>query len=417
MSKIPTPRGTQDILPPESELWQYLENAIRDIALNFCFNEIRTPIIEHSELFQRGVGVETDIVNKEMYTFEDRSGRLLTLRPEGTAPVARAYIQHNLENFGLPQKLFYIGPMFRYERPQAGRYRQHHQFGFEILGGKEPGLDAEIMAIAIAIFQKLGVSQFKVLLNSIGCSRCRPVFLENLKSYLRPFSAQLCTDCQRRIETNPMRVLDCKNLGCQAILERAPSPLSYLCSECREHFQEVQSYLKRMDIPYEMAPRLVRGLDYYTRTVFEVVSPELGAQNSLCGGGRYDNLIEALGGPSTPGVGFAGGIERAVLVLKSKGLTPPTKVKVFIAHQERTFEVALDILKQLRENGIPSEMFYGPRTLSSQLKNADKKGFSFVLILKEEELINQTFILKNMKSGEQLILPFSQLLATFKELA
>jgi|YelNatPaOPRAMG01_1025707.scaffolds.fasta_scaffold06939_4 histidyl-tRNA synthetase len=417
MSKITTPRGTQDILPPESELWQYLENIIRNVAADFCFKEIRTPIIEHSELFQRGVGTETDIVTKEMYTFEDKGGRLLTLRPEGTAPVARAFIQHNLEGSGLPQKLYYIGPMFRYERPQAGRYRQHHQFGFEVLGGKEPGLDVEIINIAITIFKRIGVSQFKVLLNSIGCSRCRPSYLENLKSYLRPLFPQLCSDCQRRMETNPMRVLDCKNPGCQSILERAPSPLSWLCGECQEHFQQVQNLLKKMNIPFEITPRLVRGLDYYTRTVFEVISPELGAQNSLCGGGRYDNLIEAIGGSPTPGVGFAGGMERTLLILKLKGIRPPSQMGVFVAYQEEAFEKALDILRQLRENGIPSEMLFEPKSLSSQLKIANRKGFPFVLILKAEELGSETLTLKNMESGEQRTLSYSQLLATFKEKA
>ncbi|MCR4433579.1 MAG: histidine--tRNA ligase [Caldiserica bacterium] len=417
MNKITTPRGTQDILPPDSELWQYLENIIREVAQDFCYQEIRTPIIEHSELFQRGVGIETDIVTKEMYTFEDKGGRTLTLRPEGTAPVARAFIQHNLESNGLPQKLYYIGPMFRYERPQAGRYRQHHQFGFEVLGGKEPGLDVEVITIAITIFKRIGISQFKVLLNSIGCSECRPQFLENLRAYLRPFLPQLCVDCQRRVETNPMRVLDCKNPSCQAILNNAPSPVSWLCEECQEHFQEVQRLLGFLNYPFEIAHRLVRGLDYYTRTVFEVVSPELGAQNSLCGGGRYDNLIEAIGGPPTPGVGFAGGIERAFLILKSREIRPFPKIRVFLAYQERAFETALSILRDLRENGISADMLYESKSLSSQLKTANRRGFPFAVILGEEELRTETFVLKDMSSGEQKTLPYSRLLATFKEMA
>lgn len=417
MSNISTPRGTQDILPPETETWQYLEGIIREIAQKFCYEEIRTPIIEHSELFQRGVGKETDIVSKEMYTFEDKGGRSITLRPEGTAPVARAYLQHNLQSRGVPQKLFYIGPMFRYERPQAGRYRQHHQFGFEVLGGKDPTLDVEVISIAITIFKRLGISTFKILLNSIGCPNCRPLFLEKLKAHLRPSFSQLCPDCQRRLEMNPMRVLDCKNPSCQPFLDNSPSPVQMLCSECKEHFEEVKHLLRLFDYQFEISPRLVRGLDYYTRTVFEVISPELGAQNSLCGGGRYDGLIEALGGPPTPGVGFAGGIERAFLILKSGGNLKPSPKKFFLAYQEPFLEEAFKILKDLREAGIPTDMSFERKSLSSQLKMADRKKFFGVLILGEEEIKKETLTLKLMSTGEQKDLSMSDLLETLKNLA
>lgn len=417
MSGLSTPRGTQDILPPDTEAWQYLEGIIREIARKFCYEEIRTPIIEHSELFQRGVGKETDIVSKEMYTFEDKGGRSLTLRPEGTAPVARAFLQHNLQDRGLPQKLFYIGPMFRYERPQAGRYRQHHQFGFEALGGSEPGLDVEVISIAITIFKSLGISTFKILLNSIGCSKCRPKFLQALKDHLRPSLPHLCPDCQRRLEINPMRVLDCKNPTCQPFLDAAPSPSQMLCPECKEHFEEVQSLLRFYNFDFEISPRLVRGLDYYTRTVFEVVSPELGAQNSLCGGGRYDGLIEAIGGPPTPGVGFAGGIERAFLILKSAGISMPPWKKFFIVYQERLFEEALKIMKDLRQAGIPTEMSFERKSLSWQLKTANKKGFYGALILGEEEAKSGTLILKLLSTGEQKTLRVPDLLETLKHIA
>jgi len=415
MNKIISPRGTQDTLPPETELWQYFEEIIRSVARDFSYEEIRTPIFEHSELFQRGVGEETDIVTKEMYTFSDKGGRSITLRPEGTAPVARAFIQHNLSAQGLPQKLYYVGPMFRYERPQAGRYRQHYQFGFEALGGKEPELDVEIILLSVTIFQKLGISQFKVLLNSIGCSRCRPQFLETLKSFLRPHLLELCGDCQRRLELNPMRVLDCKNPSCQPLLDRAPSPDAYLCSECREHFQEVQRLLEAFKLDFQIEPRLVRGLDYYTRTVFEVISPELGAQNSLCGGGRYDDLIEAIGGHSTPGVGFAGGFERAILVLKEKKDLPQPRFRVFVACQGDHGDAALNITMMLRKNGIPADMLSGVKTLSAQLKHASRRGFPCVVIIGEEELKKGTVLLKDMASGEQKELPSRDLLETLKE--
>lgn len=418
MEYISAPRGTQDILPPHSALWAAFESLLRRLAANFGYEEIRLPIFEYSELFQRGVGIETDIVAKEMYTFQDKGGRSLTLRPEGTAGVARAYLQHQLANRGLPVKLFYLGPMFRYERPQAGRYRQHHQFGFEVIGGEEPELDVETITLAVSIYMELGISQFEVLLNSIGCKTCRPLFLKALEKALQPELKGLCTDCQRRFSHNPLRILDCKNTTCAAILDQAPLPTDHLCAECQVHFQKVKELLRELNLSFRIESKLVRGLDYYTRTVFEIISPELGAQNSLCGGGRYDNLIEALGGPPTPSVGFAGGMERALLIMQEKGKKPDLKEpSFFIVHIGEIARLkAMALALEIRRKGIAVDLLYQNRSLSSQLKTANRKKARYAIILGEEELAKGINLLKNLKTGQQEKIPCSELLARLKSI-
>ncbi|MEI6530322.1 MAG: histidine--tRNA ligase [bacterium] len=412
MDRISAPRGTQDILPPDSNLWTQLEETIRRNGERFVYGEIRTPIFEHSELFARGVGQDTDIVSKEMYTLLDRGGRSLTLRPEGTACVARAFLQQNLANLrGLPQKLFYIGPMFRYERPQAGRYRQHHQFGFEVFGDPQPEMDAEVIAIAISIFRALGIRQFEVDLNSIGCRECRPVFLAALKKELAPHLMELCTDCQRRYQQNPIRMLDCKKETCQLMLDQAPHPVDFLCLQCQTHFIRMQKCLSALGFSFRLSPRLVRGLDYYTRTVFEIVSPELGAQNALCGGGRYDDLIEILGGPPTPGVGFAGGMERAMLILQENQAPEPLRLDVYLVPLgEEAYSQAMLLAMRLREAGIRTELSYDRRGLSAQLKVANRKHARFALLLGEQELKEGSLLLRNMESGEQRTISKSEVL-------
>ncbi len=412
MEALNAPRGTQDILPPDSALWVELEGIIRRVARSFVYEEIRTPLFEHSELFQRGVGSETDIVSKEMYTFADRGGRSLTLRPEGTAAVARAYLQHNLANRGLPQKLLYLGPMFRYERPQAGRFRQHHQFGFEVLGAGEAMVDVEVITVAIAVYRTLGIQRFTVLLNSIGCRNCRPDYLALLRKSMTPHLDKLCPDCQRRHAGNPLRLLDCKNPSCQPILDQAPHSAGNLCPDCRSHFQEVQRLLSLVALPFQLEPRLVRGLDYYTRTVFEVTSPDLGAQNALCGGGRYDDLVATLGGSPTPGVGFAGGLERALLILVERGAANLTPLDVYLVHlgpeaQER----ALLLSQELRQAGLAVNQSYDTRSLSSQLKIANRKSARYTVIIGEDELRRGVAMVREMALGQQTEVALTSLLA------
>jgi histidyl-tRNA synthetase len=417
MEALNAPRGTQDILPPDTALWVELEGIIRRVARSFVYEEIRTPLFEHSELFQRGVGSETDIVSKEMYTFTDRGGRSLTLRPEGTAAVARAYLQHKLANRGLPQKLLYLGPMFRYERPQAGRFRQHHQFGFEVLGAGEAWADVEVINVAIAVFRTLGIQRFTVLLNSIGCHNCRPVYLALLRESMTPHLDELCLDCQKRHVGNPLRLLDCKKPSCQPFLDQAPHSADHLCPDCHSHFLEVQRLLSLIALPFQLDPRLVRGLDYYTRTVFEVTSPDLGAQNALCGGGRYDDLVATLGGPPTPGVGFAGGLERALWILMERGTANSTPLDLYLVHlgpeaQER----ALLLSQELRQAGLAVDQSYDARSLSSQLKAANRKNARYAVIIGEDELRQGVAMVREMASGLQTEVALTSLLAHLQPL-
>lgn len=406
------PRGTNDIMPGEVGNWQYLERVVRDTFEKHGYQEIRLPIFEHTEVFARGVGETTDIVEKEMYTFEDRSGRSLTLRPEGTAQVVRAYIEHKLYGAAGPVKVYYIGPMFRYERPQKGRYRQFHQFGAEALGSSSPMLDVEMIAIPITLYQSLGLHEFEVRINSIGCPQCRPVYREKLTEYLRQHQEKLCGTCQDRLGRNPLRVLDCKVPTCREVTDAAPKTHEHLCEECNTHFASVRGGLDALSIHYVVDSRLVRGLDYYSRTVFELIGLDLGAQDALGGGGRYDGLVEECGGPDTPGIGFAVGMERVLLSLKARGVLgmPKPKLHVYLAvvgDEGRT--KALEIAFDLRAKGINAELDYLERSLKAQLRSAQKADVPFVVILGEQELEAGKAVIKQMGSGEQTDVPLESI--------
>ena len=401
MAALKAPRGTQDILPDEAARWQQVEAAAREVMASYGYREIRTPIFEHTELFARGVGEQTDVVEKEMYTFTDRSGRSITLRPEGTAPLARAFIEHGMHLWPSPVKLFYIGPMFRYERPQAGRLRQHHQMGAEALGSDDPALDAEAILMPIDIFRRLGLQRFTVQLNSIGCPRCRPAYREALLAYLAARTEALCENCRRRLHRSPLRVLDCKVPSCREATAAAPASVDFLCAECREHFRQVQGHLDALGVAYELDPRLVRGFDYYTRTVFEVQSPDLGAQNAVAGGGRYDGLVETLGGPPTPGVGFASGIERALLALQQTGSAPAEAgwLDVYVACADgRLGSEWLAFLYRLRRAGVRADAAAGGRSLKSQLRGADRAGARVAVIVGDAPW---PAAVRDLRSGEQ----------------
>lgn len=407
--EIKAPRGTQDVLPGTSEAWHRLEAITREVMASYGYREIRTPIFEHTELFSRGVGEATDVVEKEMYTFTDRSGRSITLRPEGTAPVARAYIEHGMHLWPQPVKVFYVGPMFRYERPQAGRLRQHYQIGAEALGSADPALDAEVIMLPIHIFRRLGLERFEVHLNSIGCPKCRPVYRERLLEYLRPKADQLCESCQRRLERSPLRVLDCKVPACREVTAQAPASFDYLCDECRTHFERLRRHLQELDVSYVLDPRLVRGFDYYTRTVFEVLSESLGAQNAVAGGGRYDGLVEMLGGRPTPGVGFASGMERALLAASGSGLAQGDAgwLDVFVAVEGDGRDEALRLLYELRSRGLRADTDYQGRSLKAQLKLADRAGAQVAIIAGADAQsgtgASHGYVVRNLKSGEQQI--------------
>jgi len=405
------PRGTQDILPTEVLYWEYIEQVTAAVFSQFNFQEIRTPIFESTELFTRSIGTDTDIVEKEMYTFLDKKGRSMTLRPEGTASVVRAYLEHNLGAAQDVQKLWYQGPMFRYERPQAGRYRQFHQMGGEVLGTKSPIADAELIQLTIRIFQKLGLHDLEVSVNSVGCQVCRPVIREKLKSFFGDNLPHLCEDCQRRFKNNPLRILDCKNKKCKHYLMGLPSMTTTLCHECQDHFQGVLNALDIMSVRYKHNPGLVRGLDYYTKTVFEVTSKHLGAQDAVCGGGRYDRLVKLLGGPEVPAVGFAFGMERTVMVLKEQKVEIPALggKKVYCAalgHAAR--EKLLSLVKDLRDAGIQAEMEYDDRGLKAQMKRADRFGAVQVVICGDDEVARKAVQIKDMRTGEQIEVPWAE---------
>ena len=398
-----TPRGTEDVLPKESRIWQHIEGQLAQIFSLFGYKEIRTPIFEETELFQRGIGEATDIVEKEMYTFTDRAGRSLTLRPEGTAPVVRAYLQHKLYGEPQPIKLWYVGPMFRYERPQAGRSRQFHQYGAEALGTQDPATDAEMIAIPVELFRRLGLDTVQVEINSIGCPQCRGGYQEYLIETLKPKADQLCGDCQRRLQKNPLRILDCKNAVCNSIKTGLKSILDFLCPECSDHFESVQGYLDLLQIPYVINHNLVRGFDYYTKTVFEITYSELGAQSAIAGGGRYDGLVEECGGPSVPAVGFAAGMERLLLTLEHRGWEPPTKetIDVFIAGVGETRSAVVELAFCLRRAGLAAEMDYGDRSLRAQMKTANRLNAAWTIIVGEDELRDNKAVVRHMASGRQ----------------
>lgn len=401
---ISAPRGTKDILPGEVEKWNYVEETVRDRMRIFGYKEIRTPVIESAELFERGVGSEEDIVKKEMYVFQDRSGRNIALRPEGTASVVRAYVQQKMSVGQELTKLYYITPMFRYERPQAGRYRQHHQFGAEAIGGEEPGIDAEIIMLALDIAKRLGLRSAGTKINSIGCRECRPKYVKELGAFLKGKVGDLCEECGERMGRNPIRVLDCKREECDKKTEEIPKTVDFLCGGCKEHYGRLKKYLDVYGIKYEEEKRLVRGLDYYTRTTFEVVDDALGAQNSVVGGGRYDDLVEELGGEPTPAVGFGAGIERIILALEAHGVEFPERrgPQINIATlDEESFKTGLKLLKDFRERSIAADIDYSSRGLRGKLKRANREGAVFVIIIGEDERESGEATLKNFETGEQ----------------
>jgi len=401
---IESVKGTRDILPTESSMWNDVEGTARDILRLYGFAEIRTPIFELTELFARSVGEDTDIVSKEMYTFQDRDKTSLTLRPEGTAPVVRAYLEHQLYRDSQTLKLYYLGPMFRRERPQKGRYRQFHQIGAEVLGSQNPAIEAEVIEMLQLFLERVGIKESSLLVNSIGCKDCRPLFLAELKKSLASSQSLLCHDCQRRSETNPLRVLDCKVESCQPIINALPSISEFLDEQCRSHFDKFLNHLRMREISFRVVPRLVRGLDYYTRTTFEITSDVLGAQNTLVGGGRYDGLAEILDGPSTPGFGFALGLERIFLVLQtSEGMKVPPPLQIFLVPLgEVAFERAVLLARDLRREGLACLYDFESHSLKSALRLANKLGAQFVLIIGETELQSGRYQLKRMSDGKQI---------------
>lgn len=406
------PRGTSDILPQEQAYWKYVEQEAAFLCQLYGYQQLNTPIFEDFQLFARTVAGGTDIADKEMYIFEDRSGQKLALRAEGTAPVCRAYLEHGLFNLPQPVRLYYIGPTFRYERPQAGRYRQHHQFGCEALGDADPVLDAEVIDLAQRFLLSLGLPEFPIQLNSIGCKVCQPKYIEALKQHYSNYIARLCPDCKARLVRNPLRLLDCKRASCQKIAETAPKIADYLCGDCQAHFQDVQQYLQALDIPFQLNYRLVRGLDYYTRTVFEVQSQAEEAQSALVGGGRYDDLIEQLGGKPTPAVGFASGIERIILTLKGRKINPPTILKpiAFIAYLGKEAKTeAAKLASQLRDAEIAVIIATGDKSLKSQLRQANSLGTNYTIIIGEREVKIHSVVLRDMITNKQETLSVTEI--------
>lgn len=406
-------KGTLDLLPGESHKRQFVEQTCLEIAQNFGYKEIRTPVFEHTELFQRGVGDTTDVVQKEMYTFEDKGGRSITLRPEGTAGVVRSYLEHGLFNEAMPQKLCYLTSCYRYEKPQAGRLREFHQFGIECLGTASPASDAEVIAVANNLFEFLGVRNLKLEINSIGCKDCRKEYHKALKAYFESNKQELCGTCLGRLDRNPMRILDCKSPVCSAIAKDAPKVTDYLCDDCKAHFESVQGYLRAMDIDFTVNPAIVRGLDYYSRTVFEFVSTDIGAQGTVCGGGRYDGLVEEVGGNHTPALGFGMGIERLMLLMENQGLPFPeaSKCELYIATMgEKATIQAAAMANALRREGMFVEFDVVGRSVKAQMKYANKIGAKFTVVIGDSELESGNIKLKNMESGEEQELS----LATFE---
>ena len=397
-------KGTKDVLPKDVHKNQYIEATALDIASKFGYKEIRTPVFEHTELFQRGVGDTTDVVQKEMYTFDDKGGRSITLRPEGTAGAVRSYLENGLCNEALPQKVCYLISCYRYEKPQAGRLREFHQFGVECFGSASPLADAEIIALAKSLFDTLGVKDLSLEINSIGCPTCRAEYHKALKEYFSSRKDELCNTCKSRLDRNPMRILDCKSPICHEIAEGAPVVIDYLCDECKEHFENVQKYLKAQNIEYTINPQIVRGLDYYTKTVFEFVSNSIGAQGTVCGGGRYDGLVEELGGQHTPSLGFAMGIERLMLLMEAQGCEFPEAEKpdlFIVALGEKATLKAVEIAKDMREEGFSALLDLNPRSVRAQMKYADKLGAKFNVVIGDNEVEAKTAKLKNMQTGEE----------------
>ena len=411
-------KGTQDILPSEVYKNQFIEQAVIDIASKFGFKELRTPVFEHTELFQRGVGDTTDVVQKEMYTFDDKGGRSITLRPEGTAGAVRAFLEHGLFNEALPQKICYILNCYRYEKPQAGRWREFQQFGVEMFGAAHPAADAEVISLANEIFAFLGVEGLQLELNSIGCPECRKKYHAALHEYFEARKDELCPTCLGRLEKNPMRILDCKSPVCKDIAKDAPAIIDYICDDCSAHFEAVKKYLDKMNIEYTVNPRIVRGLDYYTRTVFEFVSTQIGAQGTVCGGGRYDGLVEELGGPVTPALGFGMGTGRLLMLLEAQGieLPKPAGCDLYIAPmgEAASYEAAA-IVADLRAGGISAQTDVVGRSLKAQMKFADKIGAKYTMVLGDNEIAEGKANIKNMDNGNVTEMQLADLGENFLE--
>ena len=398
--EVQAPKGTKDMLPQDAYKWHFVENKFREIAKFYGMREIRTPMFEHTDLFLRGVGDTTDIVQKEMYTFNDKGNRSITLKPEGTAPVVRAFIENRLFNEAQPTKLYYAIPCFRYENVQKGRLRQFHQFGTEVFGSKEPSMDAEVIAFAMEFLKSLGLKSLSLNINNLGCPNCRPKYNEALKKFLEENYDDLCGLCQSRFEKNPMRILDCKNKNCGEITKNAPIILDYMCEECDTHFTEVKKYLDALNIPYTVDPGIVRGLDYYTKTIFEILNDDF----TVCGGGRYDRLIEQLSGPEMPAVGFGLGIERLLLTLQNEGIEIPNEglYDLYIGARGEDGKLAsFKLANALRARGIKTEINHMGRSLKAEMKYANKIGAKFTVVLGDDELQTGNAKLKRMSDGEQ----------------
>ncbi|WP_027396176.1 histidine--tRNA ligase [Anaerovibrio lipolyticus] len=411
------PRGTKDILPDTVGDWLYVEDNIRSLCRRFGYQEIRTPMFEHTELFQRGIGEGTDVVDKEMYTFTDRGDRSITLRPENTASAVRAYLQNKLYADNALTKLFYIGSMFRYDRPQAGRMREFHQFGVEAIGESNPAVDAEIILLSMKLLQGLGLNDLELYINSVGCPTCRAKYRTMLQDFFRDKLDDLCEDCRSRFDRAPMRILDCKKDAEKPYMKDAPKITDCLCDECSDHFQKLQKHLTKAGVKFELDPRLVRGLDYYTKTAFEVKYPPLGAQSAVAGGGRYDGLIEEMGGNPTPAVGFATGLERVLLALEKQGLLPDKNrsVDVYVvalgeAAQEEAFKLVMD----LRDAGFSAAVDYAGRSMKAQMKQANKLGAKFAAIMGDDELSEGVVMLRDMAGSEQEKVPVNELISKLK---
>ncbi len=413
------PRGTYDILPSESYKWQYLEQTFRQTAEDFGYRQIVTPIFEQSALFERSVGDTSDIIQKEMYKFRDRKGREFALRPEGTASVVRSFVENNLGNQENGNRLYYLGPMFRYDRPQKGRYRQFYQYGVENFGSDHPYIDAEVIALGYTFLKRFGLNNFELEINSIGSQNCARDYDQALIDFFKPYIDKLCPDCQQRLEKNPKRLLDCKVHSCRQIAADAPSMLDFLDSECSDHFQSVQNYLKLMEIPFAINPRIVRGLDYYSKTAFEFLNNNLGAQNALCGGGRYDYLVEEIGGKPTTGIGFAGGFERLLLSLEAENLPQGVQSNpliFFVSIGAKAENTVIPILQKLRIAGISAGYEIDKSSIKAQMKAADKSGAAFSVVIGDDEIDAGYVSLRNMKTGEQQNLPLEEIVSKIIEL-
>ena len=412
------PRGTKDITPKDAYKWNYVENKFREICSLFGYEEMRTPVFEHTELFKRSVGDTTDIVQKEMYSFTDKGGRDITLKPEGTAGVVRAFIENKLYADTQPTKLFYITPCFRYERPQAGRQRPFHQFGIEALGSDKPSLDAEVIALAVQFFTEVGLKDLAVSINSVGCPTCRAEYNARLKEYLDAKSDVLCETCLERKDKNPMRVIDCKNPTCKENLNDIPFMVDHICDDCKDHFEKLQTYLKEMDINFVVDKTIVRGLDYYKKTAFEIISNDIGSQSTVCGGGRYDGLVEQLGGPKgVSGIGFALGAERLLLTMENNNIEieNPYATDIFIVTiGDEAKTKSFKLLKDLRTNHISAENDHLDRSVKAQFKYSDKINAKFTIVIGDDELANDTATLKNMSTSEQTTIKLSEIVQELK---